>query len=307
MKRASILAVALLAAACSPQVYPLYLDVRQPSSSGLTLAGKNISIVYKDGANDRDSLFDRTVASTLARQLEADYFGGNEVIGLYGTSYADSVSLDLMHALVMDTDGDVVFLLSSRLGEASFETNQPVQGATSVDSAFVCTANVPVNSQLQVYDSMGEDKILNFKGNAVLRGPMYNNGMLSEDGLKSQVSLSMAPVAEEVGERISRPFLSRWKTETFSFYYFDGGDTWIDPLQCAADGEMSKAIDGWMALTRRGDALKRACASYNIAQTFYLLEDLEMASRWLEYAKKLENLSLADGLEKRISARLEKK
>ena len=46
MKRAtSGLAAALLLAACSPQVYPLYLEVRQPSSSGLNLNRKSMSIV----------------------------------------------------------------------------------------------------------------------------------------------------------------------------------------------------------------------------------------------------------------------
>ena len=49
MKHSWILAAVLLTAACSPQVYPLYMDVRNPSSSGLNLARKEISIVYRDG------------------------------------------------------------------------------------------------------------------------------------------------------------------------------------------------------------------------------------------------------------------
>ena len=68
-----ILAAALMAAACSPRVYPLQMVVRQPSTSGLTLVGKNAAIVYMDGANTTDSLFDRHVASALARSLEDSY------------------------------------------------------------------------------------------------------------------------------------------------------------------------------------------------------------------------------------------
>ncbi len=57
---------------------------------------------------------------------------------------------------------------------------------------------------------------------------------------------------------------------------------------------------------KEGSAIKRAAASYNIAMAFYLLEDYEMAAKWLDMADSLENLSLSQGLRKRIKSRLEK-
>ena len=113
-------------------------------------------------------------------------------MGVFRTPAADSVSLDLMHSLVMETEGDVVFVLSSNLGLPAPETNQVVAKATSVDSAFVCPVAVPVRTQLYVYDSMGEDKVLPYKGSAVLRPLVYNNGALTEDGLKSLALRSMS-------------------------------------------------------------------------------------------------------------------
>ena len=309
MRHPWILAAALMAVACSPQVYPLYLEVRGPSPSGLKLAGKNISVVYMDGNNQVDSLFDRQVASSLARSLEEDYFDGREQVGIFRTPATDSVSLDLMHSLVMETEGDVVFVLSSTLGQPAPETNQVVAKATSVDSAFVCPVAVPVRTQLYVYDSMGQDKVLPYKGSAVLRPLVFNNGALTEDGLKSLALRSMAGEAEEVGERISSRFLSTWTTETFSFYYLEGtlqNDIWIYALSNALDGKFAAAVDMWMPLTKQGSAMNRACACYNIAQAFYLMEDYEMSSRWLEMAEKLENISLAPGLRKRLSQHLEK-
>ena len=309
MRHLWIVAAALLAAACSPQVYSLYLDVRGPSPSGLQLAGKDISVVYMDGTTQVDSLFDRQVASSLARSLEADYFDGREQVGIFRTPAADSVSLDLMHSLVMETGGDVVFLLSSKLGLPAPETNQAVPGATSVDSAFVCPVAVPVRTQLYVYDSMGQDKVLPYKGSAVLRPLVYNNGMLTEDGLKALTLRSMGQEAEDVGERVSGRFLSTWNTESFSFYYYNGtsmDDPWIYALAHALDGEFSQAIDGWAPYTKRGGNQARACACYNIAMAFYLLEDYPLAARWLDMAEKLEEVSLAPGLRKRLAARLEK-
>ena len=269
-------AAALLAAACSPQVYPMYLEMRGPSRSGITLAGKNVSVVYMDGNNQVDSLFDRQVASSLARSLEADYFDGREQVGIFRTPAVDSVSLDLMHSLVMETEGDVVFVLSSSLGLPAPETNQVVAKATSVDSAFVCPVAVPVRTQLYVYDSMGQDKVIPYKGSAVLRTMVYNSGTLTEDGLKSLALRSMAQEADEVGERISTRFLSTWTTETFSFYYYEGSlqnDIWIYALANVMEGKLATAVDMWMPFVKQGNNISRASACYNIAQAFYLMED----------------------------------
>ena len=84
MKRSVLLAAALvLAVSCSPEIYTHYLEVRQPSDSGLDLSRKSMAVVYMDGNAPADSSFNRSVASALARALEEDYFGGEEVIGLY--------------------------------------------------------------------------------------------------------------------------------------------------------------------------------------------------------------------------------
>lgn len=308
MKHSWILAAALAVSACSPQIYSMYLDVRHPSPSGLTLSGKDVSIVYMDGTTQVDSLFDRQVASSLARQLEADYFNGQEKVGIYRIPSADTVTLDRMHSLVMETEGDVVFLLQSRLGEPSLGTNQPVAGAASLDSAFICPALVTVKLQLNVYDSMGEDKVHNYNGSAVLRTQVYNNGILTDDGLKALSLKSMDAQADKVGERVSTRFLSNWITESFGFYYYDpsASDIWVDALVKVLDGELTSAVDKWGLLVKSGPAEKRACACYNIAQAFYLMEDYELASRWLDEAEKLENVSLVPGLRKRLASHLEK-
>ncbi len=275
MKRfASCVAAALALAACSPQVYPLYLEVRQPSSSGLDLSRKTMGIVYMDSDSPADSSFDRSAASALARALEEDYFSGAEEVGLYHTAASDSVSLEKMHTLVMDTGKDVVFLLSSHLGTARSD------------------GSLPVTTRLSVYDSMGEDKVHRYSGSAILPAP---------------AGADAPSQPEVVGERISARFLSKWKTESFSLYYFDQIlSDWEAPIVHVVEGKLAKAIDAWAPLVKKGNSLQRACAAYNMAMAFYLLEDYEMSLLWLDYADKLENVPLSGGLRSRLAPHLEK-
>ena len=279
MKRATIaIAAALLLAACSPQVYPLYLEVRQPSSSGFNLNRKSMSIVYMEGNNNLDSLFERRAASAMARTLEEDYFDGEEVVGLYSVPSLDTVTVENMRSLVMDTDKDVVFLLSTQM---------------DVPQDTTVAMSIPLKARMYVYDSMGEDKVRSFKGSSVM------NLARMQD---------LEEKADEIGQTISGRFLSGWKTESFSFYFFDdfSVDEWVEGIQYANDGAFAKSADVWMTLVKKGSGIKRACAAYNLAMTFYLMEDYEMSSKWLSLAEKMEDLALAPGLRTRLNAYLEK-
>lgn len=267
MKKLLIPLVTLLVAACSPQVYNMYLEVRQSSNSGIDLSRKTMAIVTMETP---DSLFNRQSASSMAKVLENDYYGGEELIGLYRIPAADTVSLEQMHNLVMDTEYDVIFVLNSVLGEPMVDQR------------------IPINTSLSVYDSMGgEDKVHRYKGSALL---------------------SSADDANTIGARVATRFLSNWKTETFSLYYYDDFslDLWEKGLTHAINNEYSKAIDVWMELAKAGPEMKSAAASYNIAMAFYLLEDYSMAQRWLDKADALENLGLSAGLHSRIDAHLQK-
>lgn len=310
MKRIVWLVAALVGlASCSPEIYTYYLDVRRPSDSGLDLARKSMALVYMDGEVPADTAFNRSMASSLARALEEDYFGGQEVIGIYRIPKADSLSLDLMHSLVMDTGEDVIFLLTSALGEPVMETNQEVHNARSVDSAYVCPAQVPLNTALYIYDSMGDDVVRRFNGNTVLRPLVYNSGITPAENLKDKARLATAGgEAEKVGERISQRFISNWQTESFSFYYYDDSNSerWIDAIGSTMDGKFAAAIDAWAPFLQGNDDRQRACACYNMALAFYMMGDTGLSARWLESANNLyPDLVLIPGLQKRIEARME--
>lgn len=308
MKRFVWLAAALIwAVSCSPEIYTHYLEVSRPSESGIDLSGKSMAMVYMDGKNPADSAFNRSLASSLARALEEDYFGGEEVIGLYRIPWMDSLSLGTMHSLIMDTGEDVVFLLSNSLGEAVLEPNQEIANARSADSAYVCPAQLPLNTAVLIYDSMGEDVVRRYTGSTVLRPLVYNNGIIPEENLKDLAPRAAAGgEAERMGERIAKRFLSKWQVEGFSFYYFDDAtsEEWIEGIVQVVDGNYKAAIDCWTPFVKGRDELRKACACYNIALVFFLANDLQLATRWLDSSDSFDqDLSLSAGLRSRIESR----
>ena len=306
--RKSILTLGLAAlalAACSPQILTLSVDMRHPSKSGIDLNRKSMSVVYMDDGQ-ADTTFSNGVASSLARSLEEDYFAGNEAIGVYKIP-VDSVSLDLMHNLVIDSGDDVIFLIGPpTFGEMVLGDAKAVSNPVSVDSAFVSQAQIPYNAKLFVYDSMDkEDKLHVFRGNSILRGQVFSNGVTAPEYLKER-SLDFKDLgADLVGKQISNRFVPTWKTESYGLYYYDGwdGDDWVVAASLAYEMKWKKAADIWMKKVNEGGDAKRACACYNTALAFYMLGDLNLATKWLDRADQYAMPDLSPGLRKRIEAR----
>ena len=295
---------ALALAACSPQTLTLNVDMRHPSKSGIDLGRKSMSVVYMDDAQ-ADTTFSNGVASSLARSLEEDYFAGREAIGVYKIP-VDSVSLELMHNLVIDSGDDVIFLIGPpTFGEVSLGETKPVSYLVSVDSAFVTQAQIPYNAKLFVYDSMDkEDKLHIFRGNSILRGQVYSNGVTAPEFLKDKALDFKELGADLVGKQISNRFVPTWKTEGYSLYYFEGwDDDWVEAAYYAYDMDWKKAADKWMKKINEGSDTKRACACYNTALAFYMMGDLNLATKWLDRADQYGTPSLSPGLRKRIEAR----
>ena len=293
---------ALALAACSPQTLTLNVDMRHPSKSGIDLSRKTMSVVYMDTA---DSTFSNGVASSLARSLEEDYFAGREAIGVYKIP-VDSVSLDLMHRLVIDTGDDVVFLLGPpSFGEVALSDNVSLKEPKSVDSAFVAQAQIPYNAKLFVYDSMDkQDKLQVFRGSSILRTQVFNNGVTAKEFLKEKALTVKEAGADLVGKQISNRFVPTWKTEDYSLYYYEGWDEdWVAAALQAYEMNWKKAADIWMKKVNENSYTKRACACYNTALAFYMMGDLNLATKWLDRADQYGTPGLSPGLRKRIEAR----
>ena len=307
--RITLIALALLlAAACSPLTYPLQLEMRHPSQSGLNLNGKSISIGCLGGSGAVDSLFSIAAASGLARTLEADYFGGEELIPIFQVPQSDDVNLELMMKYFMESGQDVFFLMGPpEFGSVSVGSINPSRVAVSTpDSAFVSPSSIPFTLKMWVFDGLeGKDTFHSYKGGSTIKINVYSNGMLTPDALKKEALRQAAGHADRVGIQLGESFVSTWKLEQYSLYYYDDYSTqdWFKPLSEAEQFHWTQAVDLWTPFLKSRDYQKRACASYNIAVAFYMLGDYELALRWLDQADRFGKPSLSPGLRKRILER----
>lgn len=301
-------AAATLLAACSPETYSIYFDVRQPSASGIDLGRKSMAIVYMDGPSKVDSLLGAVSAASLAEALEKDYFDGQEAIGMYAYPTSDTVTVETMRSLIMDTGEDVVFLLKSAVDRPATISNNPYQKATHPDSAYVCMADVPVRVNLYVYDSMGRDTVRVFSGKTTAPAAVFNSGIAPQEVLEDQLRSRVPGISgEAIGSKISTRFTAGWSTESFTFYWFDDmyAEQWFSAIMKAQEGKFADAVTGFEPFLKKGN-FKAAHACYNIAMCFYLLGDLDLSMKWLDEADKLENVSRTGALRRRIINHLQK-
>lgn len=297
--------------ACSPYTFDLRVDLREASLSGLTLAGKNVSVVSLDNGAQGDSLFLSGVAENFASQLEKDYFGGNRRIGLFRmlrTSTRGNISKAVMLDYLIETGSDVVFVFTLKsLGPVSYgdAVQSAPDGASgkvfSADSAYVIEAKVPFDLSLSVYDAMYQkDTVLVYNGVSEVSSRIYSSGSESREVLDEKVLASLRTAGENIGRQASRIFKSEWRTMDFTLYNLDT-EAWSEASSAAYNFEWKKAMEGWISLLDTPDLQKRSCLEYNLAVVNAILGQKSLALEWLDRSDADYHLPTSSALRLRLN------
>ncbi|MCM1198389.1 MAG: DUF6340 family protein [Clostridium sp.] len=274
------------AVSCSPSTFNLGLEMRSPSTSGLSLGNKDLSVVYLDNGRQADSIFLANVSEGFAQSLEKDYFGGNEVIGIYRVDKVqdeDYLSRDAMVRMLVETGSDVTFLFDLvSMGEPSFSIPEKVAAPVSADSAYFVEASIPFAIKLYTYDAMNaQDTVLVFNGKSTAKAPVYTDGAESRAVLAQKALKSLDEPGYTTGRQCSNIFLSQWEKANFTMYYY-GSEDWYTASQAAYDYNWKKAMDIWISMLDTKNLQKRSCLEYNIAAVNYILGQKSLASQWLD-------------------------
>lgn len=289
----AVVGIMLGVASCGPAAFVMNIDMRQPSKSGMNLAGKSVAVAYLEDA--RDTAFSKAVAEGFAGALEKEYFGGEQRIGVFKmpkNRAADYSQADTLRNLVMDSEGDVVFL---------FDVPEPGEKTVTTAAEYGKeTVSMPLGLRMYAYDSRSqEDTVRTFKGRTVLSTVMAFPRAISDYELLGKFIEDGA----RVGEKSATNFLSQWQPTEFVFYYYEGSSVGESAAQAAYEYRWHDAMELWMSLLGTSNAQKRAALSYNIASACYLLGDNDLAASWLDRSDADYRMETSKYLRKLIEAR----
>lgn len=305
MKRSLLSAIAALSAlvalqSCDPQAFSMNVEMRYPSSSGMSIDGKSVAVVYLNEDSSKDSVFNECLANGFASAIEKNYFNGAEAVNLYkmpkvgGGVYSNA---DTLINLIVDTGCDIVFLFDA----PEFGNVQIKEQKTSTSGTYY-PVSVPVAIKLYGFDSLsGSDTVRVWTGTRMLSANMEASlgRQAAADSLWNRIGSS----AENLGEVSARTFAPVWKEETYSFIYYESPEPWLAAAQYASDYKWNEAMKVWISLLDTNNPMKRSCAEYNIATACFLMGDNELALKWLNSSDEDYPISLSKTLRKRIQAR----
>ena len=305
MKRSLLSAIAALSAlvalqSCDPQAFSMNVEMRYPSSSGMSIDGKSVAVVYLNEDSAKDSVFNECLANGFASAIEKNYFNGAEAVNLYkmpkvgGGVYSNA---DTLINLIVDTGCDIVFLFDA----PEFGNVQIKEQKTSTSGTYY-PVSVPVAIKLYGFDSLsGSDTVHVWTGTRMLSANMEASlgRQAAADSLWNRIGSS----AENLGEVSARTFAPVWKEETYTFIYYESPEAWLAAAQYASDYKWNEAMKVWISLLDTNNPMKRSCAEYNIATACFLMGDNELALKWLNSSDEDYPISLSKALRKRIQAR----
>lgn len=305
MKRSLLSAIAALSAlvalqSCDPQAFSMNVEMRYPSSSGMSIDGKSVAVVYLNEDSAKDSVFNECLANGFASAIEKNYFNGAEAVNLYkmpkvvGGVYSNA---DTLINLIVDTGCDIVFLFDA----PEFGNVQIKEQKTSTSGTYY-PVSVPVAVKLYGFDSLsGSDTVRVWTGTRILSANMEASlgRQAAADSLWNRIGSS----AENLGEVSARTFAPVWKEETYTFIYYESPEAWLAAAQYASDYKWNEAMKVWISLLDTNNPMKRSCAEYNIATACFLMGDNELALKWLNSSDEDYPISLSKTLRKRIQTR----
>ncbi len=265
---AVVCAVFSLLVSCSASKYTVAVDLAGPTKSGVTVMGRTVAVAYSNEDNKDHTLFLASAADGFTSSMEEQYFGGDEVVGLYKVDKGEDIqnsSKQGMIDLVMETGSDLVFLF---------------------DIDYSGNSTDPSDILLYAYDSFDSaDTVRVYSGKVSLGKWDYDLH------------------GRAVGQRSADIFAPTWTRENLAFYYF-GSDKWNEAIEAASEYKFKDAVEIWLTLVNSKDSYKAAVAMYNVATVCYLYAQYPLALNWLDQADELYEIPESAPLRRKINKKI---
>ncbi len=293
--------VAMLVASCAPTARYFTVDVKDRDAVHLPLDNRPVAVLSVSTNHNVDSIRVGNVAIGVAEKIEADKSLEKGDVGVYfipkqefdavfdvttnlptDTLNPDmyNVDTDYMQQLMIKSGAHVfVFVENLRYGQYSTQKS-PVYG--DYDNVNVL---IPYSVDMGVYDAIS-DKMLLWKQE---RDTVYLQTLSSvvAQGKTGGVITSYLPqMSRKIGTKLGSYLSPQWETRERMLISFEGDSSWEAAYLLAQEFKWNEAIEKWMKLSVSENPKKAAYAAFNIAVGCEMLEQFDLARKWVDVSLK---------------------
>lgn len=249
-----LVAILFMLTACGPYKEIMDIEVNQPSSVKTDVLGKSIAICYNGDVSAENLLFFQGISKGIGNVLNVVNKNPEYEIII------DSLALgDMFHKIGLDYGESTLSLVMS----------MPYQ------------FNISISKKNDTLDKTPEQ----IKFSDIVYWNIVAPDTVSIEKFYLKAKNSLPSLYVGLGEIVASDFFPKWKPEERTIICYLYG-RWAQAEELAFDFKWKEARDIWMKLVDTDDVKKKGIASYNIALACEMLQQYEIALKWLDYVDK---------------------
>jgi len=288
-KSLSLLAILILATSCSPLLYEMAVDIREPAAFPVNLEEKSVAIYIasSEQGSYSDSLLKVNFASGIASGLESKLGLSEEAVYIYNhyPSEDSVVTMEYIQSLSRQADSDIVILID-RVSVSDFSRVENLAMGSNRDIQYMYAS---FSSKISIYDGVTATIVAKVDQKDTVYWELLTKSDLNITSSKEGVEKVINMVAPRVGRDIAARFFPSWVTEHRHLFVFSGDPLWERAYSNALAFDWDKAIGAWLRETDNTNKYRAACAAINIAVGCEMTGRPELALEWLVSAEMMYN------------------
>jgi tetratricopeptide (TPR) repeat protein len=281
---------AALMSGCAPQINYLSVDVRKNAELNIPVGNKSCAIFSVAANAKHDSIRVANVAIGFAEQLEADkniesgkmpvYSIGAENYWISDANGQMVADKEYVRALAADSDAELLFFIN-KIKYQQY-TVQKVSGYSGYEGFNVV---LPYMVGLDLFDGANAKQLHSSMQNDSLF--LFVDSSVSENNVGGVIAKKLPDISRRIGAELAKSLSPQWVTQQRILMTYAGNSDWEEAYALAEEFQWKEAIEKWMEFSDSKDAKKAAFASYNIAVGCEMLEQFDLAVKWLDYSMSL--------------------
>lgn len=279
-----IVAVANLTG-CAPQARYFNVDVRESGYIELPIENRTVAVFSISSQSKTDSTRLGNVAVGLAEKIEEDRGLSSGEVAVYSIPKVEFDSFPAIDTayignLMLNSGAHVlVFVDNLRFSQYGVQKNAVSSNSDNVNII------VPYSVDLNVYDAMTDSLLLSKTDRDSIYMQVISS-VIEQDRVGGVIAGYLPQISQKIGMKLGGYLSQQWITSERMLISYDGDTAWENPYMLAQEFKWNEAIQAWMVLAESNNPKKAAFAAYNIAVGCEMMEQFDMALKWIDFSLK---------------------